>query len=419
VRFRDQADPDFFTARLNISSFVTGGLTHSYSTFENVQVFAGDGGSDITVAAVPFLALPAASTTTVFGGGEDDLITIGTGNVGLRGNIFIDGTFHQNDDDTLVLNDSTVGGDSAYTFDQGNRFYKGNPTYSVSPSDVERTVLEANAGDNTITVESFAYPLTIQSNAGNDRVIVLDTGPAVTVNTGSENVSTTAPFGDSIEINTDFAVPGDVRATVLIDQDDTVLGLTVAQSGTLRIAGDAVLEKAAGTGNSFTVNGTIDMAGGALLSRAGAAAPNFRTLLTRGFASGVWNGTSTSGAINSSFAANSIVSDGVGHGLARRSLRAASAHSGSPRATSCSATRSTATQIWTSTSTSPTSTVWPQLRTHRQSLGQRRLQLRRLCEPERFQPARRQLWRDGGRRGCINASRIERHVGLVRSSEQR
>jgi hypothetical protein len=315
VRFRDQSDPDFFTARLNISSFVTGVLTHSYSTFENVQIFAGDGGSDVTIAAVPFLAAPAVSTTTVFGGGDDDRITIGVGNVGVRGNVLIDGSFHHNDDDTLVLNDSTGTSDSSYTFDQGNRFYKGSPAFVVTPSDVERTILQANGGDNTVTVESFAYPLTIQSNAGNDRVIVLDSGPAVTVQTGSENVSTTAPFGDSIEINTDFAIPGDVRATVLIDQDDTVLGLTVAQAGTLRIAGGAVLEKAAGTGNNFTVNGTIDVAGGALLSRASAAAPNFRALLTSGFAAGVWNGTSSSGAINSSFAANSIANDGVGHGL--------------------------------------------------------------------------------------------------------
>jgi hypothetical protein len=59
----------------------------------------------------------------------------------------------------------------------------------------------------------------------------------------------------------------------------------------------------------------IDLAGGALLWRAEGTTPDFRTLLTRGRNAGAWNGTGTSGAINSSLAASTPRSDGVGYGL--------------------------------------------------------------------------------------------------------
>jgi hypothetical protein len=65
------------------------------------------------------------------------------------------------------------------------------------------------------------------------------------------------------------------------------------------------------------MQGVIDIAGGALLFRAGSQTNNaaLRTLITRGHNSGAWNGTNASGAINSSLAAGSSLSDGVGYGL--------------------------------------------------------------------------------------------------------
>jgi len=69
-----------------------------------------------------------------------------------------------------------------------------------------------------------------------------------------------------------------------------------------------VLKKGSGL---FSVLGTIDIGGGALLGVLGSP----RALLTRGYNSGAWNGTSTVGAINSSLAAGSPLRDGVGHGL--------------------------------------------------------------------------------------------------------
>ena len=321
VRFDSRVDPDLLTARLTNGGFVCNGLTHSYNTFEAVEIRTGSGGSDITIQAVPFLTLPAISTTTFIGGSGADLVTIGTGNVGVRGNVLVSGG---GGSDSLVLNDSTGSSDNSYTFDVaevsphtvGNLFYKGSPTYSVAEVNVEREILQANGGDNTVTVEAATDPLTILTAAGNDRVIVLDARDPVTVNTGGENAAATAaPLGDSIEINTDFSTAGDLSATVLVDQDDSVLALTVARSGTLRIGSGAVLDKTAGTGNGFDVSGTIDLAGGALLSRAGALTPVFRTLLGRGYNGGTWDGTSTSGAINSSLAASTQLGDGVGYGL--------------------------------------------------------------------------------------------------------
>jgi hypothetical protein len=218
-----------------------------------------------------------------------------------------------------VLNDSSGTSASTYTFDQGNRFFKtfAPAMFTVVRSGFEQTILNANGGNNTITVDRTTSALTILSNAGNDTVNVLDSTEPVTVNTGAETIGgTTAPFGDSIAINTDFSVAGDTPATVIVDESDAMLGLTVAQNGTLQITQGAVIDKLVGSGSAFAIFGTIDLASGALLSRVGGPAPTFfRPLLTRGFNAGGWNGTSTSGAINSSLAAGSPLPDAVGYGL--------------------------------------------------------------------------------------------------------
>jgi hypothetical protein len=315
VRFLGNSDPDLLTATLRNNSFITGGLTHSYINFETVDIQIGPGGSDLTIQSVPFLTLPAISLTNVTGGDGDDQITIGTGNVLVGGNVTVSGS---SGNDTLVLNDSSGASNSTYTFDQGNRFLKTSAAamFTVVRSGFEQTILEASGGNNAITVDRTTSPLTIRSNGGNDTVNVLDSTVPVTVNTGGENVSATAPFGDSIAINTDFAVAGDTAATVLVDQTDAVLGLTVAQQGTLRMAQGGVLDKLVGTGSTFTLTGTLDLAGGALLSRAGGPTPAaFRSQIITGRNGGAWNGTSAAGAINSSMAAGSTSSDGVGYGL--------------------------------------------------------------------------------------------------------
>jgi hypothetical protein len=314
AQFAAHNDPDFVSETLTSSTF-TSGLTHTYSTFEKVTVAAGSGGSNIAIQSVPILT--PNSITSVIGGIGDDVITIGAGNVGLRGNISVDGRGTQ-DSDTLILDDSTSGGDVNYTFDLGNRFFKegvvGSPV--IVNSHIERQTLRANRQNNIVTVDSVTNPLTILANDGNDTINVLDSGSPVTVNTGTEFTNTVAPFGDSISVNSDFTVAGDTPATVIVDQDDTVLGLGVFRLGTLRIPTGGALNKVVGSGSTFTLTGTIDLYGGALLSRGGGPSVfAFETFVRRGYNSGGWNGTSNSGAINSSLAAGASPIDAVGYAL--------------------------------------------------------------------------------------------------------
>lgn len=177
---------------------------------------------------------------------------------------------------------------------------------------VDAVTLSTLGSGDIITVNSTIGPLTILSGAGNDTINVLDSSAPVTVNTGTETTSVSAPFGDSLQVNSDFAVGGDTPAQVLIDQDDTMRDVTVSQSGILRITSGAVLAK---SGGSLNVTGTIDLAGGSLLHKTGGSTPDFRSMLIRGFNSGAWNGTSVFGAIQSSLAAGSPSRDGVGYGL--------------------------------------------------------------------------------------------------------
>ena len=315
VRFLGSSDPDLFTATLRNNSFITGGLAHSYLGCETVSISSGPGGSDLLIQSVPVLTLPAISLTGFTGGSGDDLVTLGTGNVLVGGNVSATGG---GGSDTLVLDDSSGTSASTYTFDQGIRFFKtfAPAMFTVVRSGFEQTILDANGGNNTITVDRTTSALTILSNAGNDTINVLDGTAPVTVHTGSETTSASAPFGDSLAINTDFAVAGDTAATVVVVESDTVLSLNVAQSGTFRIAPGGVLNLPFATGSAFALAGTIDLAGGALLSRAGGPLlASLRTQIIAGRNGGAWNGTNAAGAISSSTAAASAFGDGVGYGL--------------------------------------------------------------------------------------------------------
>ena len=314
LRFNGASETDLFVGTLRSNSFASSGITHPYTAFESVFVQTGSSGSDLTIHSVVTLTPPDISSTTFAGGSGDDLIRFGVGNIvgTLTGNVSISGG---GGSDTLIIDDSTSTSARDYTFDQGNRFYRGTITQAtVVRTSIERTILEATSARNVITVDGSSSPLTIRANNGNDSVNVLDATSPVTVNTGPENLS--ASFGDAILVNTDFAVAGDVAATVIVDEVDAVQELNVAQNGTLRIMSTGVLEKNSGTTSALAIFGTIDLAGGALLSRVGGPAPSFfRPHLIRGHNAGAWNGTSSSGAINSSLAAGSAISDGVGYGL--------------------------------------------------------------------------------------------------------
>jgi hypothetical protein len=183
---------------------------------------------------------------------------------------------------------------------------------------LESVTLQANDGNNVIQFYGSASDnVRIFANGGNDRVEVND-GTAI-VNTGSENPSAVFPFADTIGVNMDAVTGEDNPATMIINQDDDVRDIDVLNSntlGTLRIISGAVLSRSAGPGSGFNVLGVIDLAGGALLARAPAGTQDgWRLGIQNGRNGGAWNGVSPIGSINSSLAASTPLSDGVGYGL--------------------------------------------------------------------------------------------------------
>jgi hypothetical protein len=157
-----------------------------------------------------------------------------------------------------------------------------------------------------IVVLACATPLTINGNGGPDSIQVQDASFPVIVNTGpGEN--------DSLVSNADLdANPGEM----ILRQSDTVHDLHLFAGGGLRIEGGAVLNHTGDIPGRLTINGVLDLAGGAMLhSGGGTPLDFFQTRLARGYNNGAWNGTHAQGAINSSTAAASPFSDGVGYGL--------------------------------------------------------------------------------------------------------
>ena len=135
----------------------------------------------------------------------------------------------------------------------------------------------------------------------------MDPAHPVIVNTGTGT-------HDQIEVN----LGGGAPCTAIVEQNDEVNGIRLNPGGTLRVAAGATLAKSqvSAVTNYFDITGPLDLAGGALLSRAGGPTPaQFRTMITNGRNGGTWNGTSASGAINSSLAASTPISDSVGYGL--------------------------------------------------------------------------------------------------------
>ena len=308
VAFSNLTDSTFTAATLTSSTYSAFGLTHSYSSFENAIVGLSGGGS---VLAIESLNVP----TTVTGGAGNDDIRIGNGNLDAN----ITGSMQINaggGDDSVLLTDLNDTGNDSYLFNAGNTFRKGSLGAPViTANGFEHETLQANGGDNAITVTTVIPDVHILGNAGNDTISVLNSTGFVTVDTGSEHGSLSAPFGDSILVNADFNPTGDVPAFVTVEQTDVVYDAGVFANGTLRVPAHATLDIV----HAMTLPGTIDMAGGAMVLRNGAGQSlNFwRTAIKEGFAAGDWNGTNSArGAINSSIAGAEPRIHAVGYALA-------------------------------------------------------------------------------------------------------
>jgi hypothetical protein len=185
--------------------------------------------------------------------------------------------------------------------------------YFITWSGVSAVTLdESNAAAvgttvSTTQVKNIGTPLRINGNGGPDSVQIDDAGSPVFVNTGLGDT-------DSLIVNGDL---DSVPVTVVVDQSDDVENLVIFDQGTLRIPTGAVLLKTRLTAMpTLTMNGVLDLAGGAFISRLGGPSQaTFRSQIIFGRNGGAWNGTATSGAINSSLAASTPIGDAVGYGL--------------------------------------------------------------------------------------------------------
>jgi hypothetical protein len=253
-------------------------------------------------------------------GGGDDSFTFFPGDtfglVGFNGN---------GGSDSLVIDDRADTGNDDYTH-FGNLWQKsldgvpgGGNLPTTQMQDVESQTFYANNGNNDIVILNGGdgTALRVFAEGGNDTVDLRD-GTA-TVHTGGENASSVFPFGDTLLVNGDASTGEDWPATAIVAQDDEVRDIEVLNAntlGTLRILGGATLMRSAGEGSGFNVLGVIDLAGGALLMRAPAGTlDGWRAGVVNGRNGGAWNGVASNGAINSSLAASTPLSDGVGYGL--------------------------------------------------------------------------------------------------------
>jgi hypothetical protein len=303
------------TMTLNATSLIDSGVTYSFTGFDGTINFnLGPGGTNLTINGTQ-------CNTNINGTAANEIVTVGGGDIDANfaatvgKGLFLD---VQGGTNTLRIDDTNDTNVDLYIFQQAqglDQFVKrdgANENYITWQGMSSVTLDASNApasgvSVSTILVNAVGTPLRINGNGGPDSVQVADAFSPVTVNTGLGDL-------DSLSVNSDFDLS---FATVVIDQSDDIENLSIFNGGTVRVTSGAVLLKTRlGLNPSLTINGELDLAGGAFLSRAGGPTPaQFRAQIIAGRNGGTWNGTSASGAINSSLAASTPRGDGVGYGL--------------------------------------------------------------------------------------------------------
>jgi hypothetical protein len=307
VQYLDTNAASHDSATLTSTALLVNGRTLGYSTVDHLGITVGSGGSTIGLNTVGLL-------TTVTGGTGDDVVNIGNGslNSNFLANTQFDGGAGTDTMNLLGQNDSA---NNTYAFPASTQFRFGDTSTGkfVVFSGIEQGTLQCGSGDDIIDATIITPAMTILSGSGNDRVTITASTTPVSVNTGSEHPANFGQLAGDV-LNLGFVA---TAATVIIPQDDTIINLSVAATCTLRIPAGVVLRRvfAGFIDSGLGLGGTIDLAGGALLWGSTLSMPDFRPFLTRGYNNGGWNGSSTSGVINSSLAAGSILFDGVGYGL--------------------------------------------------------------------------------------------------------
>jgi hypothetical protein len=309
-------DTTLETQTLNGATF-TDGFSHTFNSLDTLTIICGSGGTSMAINAT-------AHKTFVGGGSGPDTFTVGGGDIDANllptEALALDiggggGT------DSIILNDinDTVQSADFYRFsvlpsleEQFQRI--DNNQHYVRWSNMEGIVLEASStnppGDSSaIEVNDAITPLRINGNAGNDNVFVRKADALVTVHTGLGGADTLI-VGDHEGISSD-------SATVIVELSDDVDVLAIRSGFTLRVNAAAVLYKNIGASDHLSIDGILDLHGGFLSRNPMPVSPvsTFRAMLINGRNGGAWNGTGPLGVINSSLAASTPVSDGVGFGL--------------------------------------------------------------------------------------------------------
>ncbi len=281
----------------------TDGQTHTINAVSSIVIQNGGGGGTLDIPRV-----------TIYSEARDNgaaAVNIGAGNLdaNILATLVVDGA------STATVDDRLDTGNDGYVLDTAGgtsvRIHKNTPgAQTITLGLFSAANLQCNNGDNVITVNNTGPGVQIFSNGGNDRFDVLSTKPGffdpiytIGIDTGTENTSV-SPFGDVVNVSG--------NANVQLLNHDTIRSLSVTGSNAKFIIPTGVACRAQG----ISLTGVIDLAGGALLSPAGGPSQaTFRNQLIAGRNNGAWNGTSASGAINSSLAASSSLIDGVGYGL--------------------------------------------------------------------------------------------------------
>ena len=281
---------------------VNGGAIQSYSA-ESITPSFGAAGFNLNIKSM------STACQVYFGNGNDNL-TIGDGNFEANNTRNIAVGFGISFGDSVTYDDHLDTGNDGYLIQPGDILFKqlaggGNSAQvDVNFFSGGTQTLLANNDDNAITCGSPPSDLGIFANGGND-VVYVD-GGNVSVNTADE---LTTGMGDQLYVDNPAGAP-----LVKIVGSDHVGVVQFVNAGTLQVPTGATLDV---TGALSYPNGTIDLAGGSMIVRSatGLSQSTVRALVSRGYANGAWNGTSFAGAINSSLANGSSLSDAVGYGL--------------------------------------------------------------------------------------------------------
>ena len=314
LAFENMQDPTVESQTLDGLTF-TDGFSHIATSVESMIVSNGSGGGTFNLLrAVVYTNFSSSSfnQTVNIGNGNLDANLLADVQIGTAGNVTVD--------------DRLDAGNDGYTVNV-TTFRKTTPgAFQISMSNVQAAILQANDGDNNIQVLQGLNNLHIFANGGNDHIDVADTVFITTLNTinvhtGTENAPSPL-FGDSIEVNSDAHIAGDVPAK----RPNPRLGLDAladvrAQRGKFQIPAGVDRRSRQSTRND-SAGGTIDLAGGAMIVRNFASSINtVRNWAAVGYANGAWNGTTaidgtTTAAINSSLAASTSLPDAVGYAKA-------------------------------------------------------------------------------------------------------